>query len=98
MNVIIRAPAYGDLDAIFENIASDSTFAAEKVVERILAAIELLGAFPRIGRPGRISGTRERVVSGLPYVVVYLIDQAAREVQVAAIFHTSRGDPPAGRL
>ena len=90
MNIILRDAAHGDLEAIFAHIAADNGPAAEKVVGRILTAIELLSVFPQIGRPGRVAGTRERVVSGLPYVVVYVLD-VVHEIQVVAILHAARG-------
>ena len=40
-----------------------------------------------MGRPGRVRGTREWVVHGLPYLIVYLIDDDATELTVIAIFH-----------
>jgi plasmid stabilization system protein ParE len=36
--------------------------------------IDLLIAFPDIGHKGALSGTREMVVPGLPYVVVYRLE------------------------
>lgn len=42
-----------------------------------------------MGRPIPDEGSRELIVSGLPYVAVYEIDPA-NEVVVTAIFHTSR--------
>jgi plasmid stabilization system protein ParE len=41
------------------------------MAERIQEAVEYLMEYPNIGRPGRVSGTRELVVSGTPFVVVY---------------------------
>ena len=41
--------------------------------------------FPASGRLGQVPGTREVVVPGLPYVVVYTHDET--RVDVVAIFH-----------
>jgi len=32
----------------------------------------MLADHPGIGRPGRVDGTRELVIPGLPYVIAYL--------------------------
>ena len=52
-------------------IAERNPRAATAVVERIRAAAELLREFPQIGHEGRGPGTREWVVKGLPYIIVY---------------------------
>jgi len=57
-------------------------------VHRIDQAIEdKLAFFPYMGRPGRVPGTREWVVHGLPYVIVYQVDELLDELTVLAIFH-----------
>jgi toxin ParE1/3/4 len=72
-------------------IAERNPSAASRVVERIRAAAELLHQFPRIGREGRAGGTREWVVRGLPYIIVYEVGlPAADDVLVLAVFHGAR--------
>lgn len=66
--------------------------AAERVAGRILQAAEQLTDFPEIGRAGR-KGTREFVVSGTPYTLVYRVEDTA--VTVAAVFHHARRRPTA---
>jgi plasmid stabilization system protein ParE len=63
------AYAWADRDAIFNYIEADSPPAAITVDNRIREQIETLLRFPQIGRPGRIQGTRELVISRTPYVV-----------------------------
>ena len=58
----------------------------------MFAAAELLREFPHIGREGRDPGTREWVVRGLPYIIVYELDvPGPSELMVLAIFHGARG-------
>ena len=77
MKVIIREAAYADLERIH-------------VIGRILDAIERLGIFPRLGREGRVPRTREWVVRGLPYIIVYTIDDERQELVIVAVFHGAR--------
>jgi len=44
------------------------------------------------GREGRIAGTRELVLPGLPYIVVYEV--AATAIHVLHIYHGARNWPP----
>lgn len=47
--------------------------------------VEVLVKFPEIGRPGRIEGTRERVVSRAPYIAAYRIQgDTVRSLRVLA--------------
>ena len=76
---------------IHSHIAERSPRAAVAVVERIRAAAELLQAFPRLGREGREPGTREWVVRGLPYIIVYEIDATGDdELMILSVFHGAR--------
>jgi len=43
------------------------------VDERIAQQLEVLTDHPEFGRPGRVDGTRELVISRTPYLVAYRI-------------------------
>jgi len=77
--------AIDDLAALRSYIEKDKPKAAKNVVKRILEAVELLPEQTEIGRPGRISGTRELVVIGTPYVVPYRI--SGEDIQLLRVFH-----------
>ena len=61
-------PAISDLQSAAEYIAEDNAQAAEKMALRVQEAVEYLIEQPNIGRPGRLEGTRELVVSGTPFI------------------------------
>ncbi len=54
------------------------------MLERVLDGIARLRQMPRIGRPGRVAGTRELVVTGTPILVAYEVDE---EVRVLRVLH-----------
>ena len=60
----------------------------------IAADARELQSFPRIGRPGRVEGTREIAFSPLPYIAVYEILDAQDEVRVLRILHGAQQWPP----
>ncbi|MFI5352043.1 MAG: type II toxin-antitoxin system RelE/ParE family toxin [Candidatus Binatales bacterium] len=72
-------------------IARDDPGAAARIVERIVTSVERLGAHPVSGRPGRVPGTRELVVSGTPYLVPYRV--RGETVEVLRVFHGARKWP-----
>jgi toxin ParE1/3/4 len=90
MNVLIRETALADLQGISAWIAKDNPSAARTVVARIFDAIGRLGEFPGLGHRGKVAGTREWVVRGLPYIVVYEIDATHDELRIVAVFHGAR--------
>ncbi|MGB8683140.1 MAG: type II toxin-antitoxin system RelE/ParE family toxin [Candidatus Binatus sp.] len=61
-----------DLDLVEQFISRDNPGAAIETVLEIIRLVEMLAEHPGIGRPGRVHGTRELVIAGLPYVVAYL--------------------------
>lgn len=86
--------ALADFKSQVAYIAQDNPQAARKVAARIQdAAIDL--ADQAIGRPGRVAGTYERVLSGLPYIVVYALSSTnGREiVAILRIIHSSQQWP-----
>ncbi|HEV1998964.1 MAG TPA: type II toxin-antitoxin system RelE/ParE family toxin [Xanthobacteraceae bacterium] len=87
MKLVFDAKALQDLEGIFDWIAEDSPANARGVIERILASVERLGAYPEMARAGRVAGTREWVVPRLPYIVVYEVRRDRDELVVTAVFH-----------
>jgi plasmid stabilization system protein ParE len=87
-----------EFDRLIAYIAADRPKAAARVADRIDAACSGLGA-ALTGRPGRVSGTYEKVVSGLPYIVVYALDPAHAKdapVTILRVIHGARDWPPGG--
>ena len=72
-------------------IATDDSVAARLVVERVLEAVAQLAEQPGLGRPGRVHGTRELVVSKTRYIVPYRV--RGDTVEILRVFHTSRRLP-----
>jgi plasmid stabilization system protein ParE len=87
MRVVVREGAYDDLERIYAWIARDEPRLADNVVERIVDNTARLGRFPRLGHAGKVAGTYEWVVPGLPYIIVYVADHEADVLDVLAIFH-----------
>lgn len=87
MRVVIREAAYDDLDRIYAWIAKDRPRSADEVVDRTLDNAERLGRFPHMGHVGKVAGTLEWVVPGLPYIIVYKVDASIDVVDVVAVFH-----------
>ena len=73
------------VDAQLNYIALRNPFAAVAVGDRIRGAVEQLRDHPLSGRAGRVEGTRELVVSGSPYIIVYSVDNDA--VLILRVLH-----------
>ena len=82
------AEARQHIAAIFSYIGDRNPVAATQVVARIRAAAEQLAEFPRMGHVGRVPGTHEWVVRGLPYIIVY--QTSADEVLILGVFHAAQ--------
>jgi len=85
------SPAILDLQAAGKYIAKENNDAAARMAERVKEAVELLSAQPNMGRPGRISETRELVVSGTPFIVIYWVRKGV--VQVLRLLHHAQRWP-----
>ncbi|MGA9669395.1 MAG: type II toxin-antitoxin system RelE/ParE family toxin [Terracidiphilus sp.] len=91
MKVRWTTPAVNQLRNIFDYMAADSPRAATRVVGRIREVVRQTGRMPNVGRIGRVEGTREIVVSGTPYLVVYWVVE--KTIHVLAIFHGAQKWP-----
>ena len=83
--------ALRNLDGEATYIAAEDTAAARLMVKRVLDAVAQLAAQPGLGRPGRVSGTRELVVAKTRYIVPYRV--RGETVEILRVFHTSRRLP-----
>ena len=91
MRVSWTIAALRDLDQIQDFIAHDSPIAAYKLATELMSRTDkLLAANPKAGRMGRAQGTRELVMSGTPYIVVYRVRDL---VEVIAVVHGAREWP-----
>jgi len=84
-------PATRQLAAAYEYIAADNESAAAEIVNHIWDFVNILGRHPYAGRKGRVARTRELVVRGTPFIVVYSVQR--NEVRILAILHTAREWP-----
>ena len=83
--------ALKNLDDEAAYIARADLPAAARMVERIASAVDQLASHPALGRPGRVPGTRELVISGTPYIVPYRI--RGEMVEVLRVLHGARKWP-----
>lgn len=82
--------ALDELLSISRYIAADSPNAAEMVSARLRTAATKLGELPT-GRPGRVTGTYEKLAPGLPYILAYEIANAPDGSELIAILHVIHG-------
>lgn len=73
-------------------IADRDPWAAIAVGDAVEAAIDRLADFPAMARPGRVPGTRELVVVGTPYLVVYRV--GSDHLTVLRVLHGAQRWPP----
>jgi len=88
--------ALQNLEQEAEFIARDDPDAAVLVVTRIHAALASLQSNPKLGRPGRVSGTRELVIPDTRYLIPYRV--VGKQIQILRVFHCSRKWPAGPKL
>lgn len=98
MRLRYSAHARTHIAGIYSYIRDLNPVAATQVVRRIRHAAERLKEFPRMGHAGRVAGTHEWVVNGLPYIIVYQIGiPKLDEILILGVFHAAqdrdRSDP-----
>ena len=93
--------ALEDLKAQIAYIARENPVAARRVADRIRATGAALADFAT-GHAGRVAGTYEKSVAGLPYIIAYVIDRKddAEAIAVLHVIHAARdwreGEWPGG--
>ena len=93
--------ALKDMKAQVAFIARENPVAARRVAERIRATGNALQDFAA-GHAGRVAGTYEKSVGGLPYIIAYDIElmNGVDEIMVLHVIHAARdwreGEWPGG--
>lgn len=91
MRVLWTEPAARALENIQDYIARDNHRAAFEAAQRIRHTVNQLEEHPKLGKQGRVRGTSELVIPGLPYIVVYRVKN--NEVQILSLYHAARKWP-----
>lgn len=94
MKVVWGEAAKGEFREAVAFIKRDSPLAARRVARRIRLAARGLENYPDKFRPGYAPNTREHVVPGLPYVIVYRV--GPDRVTIMALFHAAQDKPRGG--
>jgi plasmid stabilization system protein ParE len=89
---LVYAPRFfRRLEEIRARIARDNPAAASRVVPTIRQAARKLADAPGLGRPGRVPGSRELIVSGTPSIVPYRARRDA--IEIITILHGAQRWP-----
>ena len=92
MRVRWTEPAARDLTTICDYIEEhNGKVMARRVALSVYERVGGLENFPETGRGGRRAGTRELVVTGLPYVVIYRVRHDA--IEILRILHGAQRWP-----
>ena len=90
MHVVWSQTALDQLEAIADHVARHSPTAAYDLADTVTERTSRLADNPLIGRGGRVAGTRELVLAGTAYIVVY---EVGERVDVLAVMHGAREWP-----
>ena len=77
-------------------VAEDNPTAAANQDDEIERQVNMLYDHPKMGRPGRLKGTRELVISGTPFILVYRL-KGDQRIEVLRLLHGSQLWPAAPR-
>jgi toxin ParE1/3/4 len=66
---------------LFNYVSADNPIAAQKLAMAIFDSVETnLPAIPHIGRPGRVNGSRELVITSTSYIVPFRVQSGVTQV------------------
>lgn len=90
--------ADADLDHIEDYITKENSplVAVDIVLTIIKTTAMILSDHPEGGRLGRLQGTRELVIDGIPFVVIYRKVESLNRIEIVRVLHDAQQWPPAG--
>ncbi len=88
--------ANADLDQVQAYISQENSIivAIDVVLKIINRAGLILSNNPEAGRLGRVRNTRELVISGIPFIVIYRKVQSRQRVEILRVLHDAQQWPP----
>lgn len=79
------------LDQAHDYIAlSNNEEVAARITMQIITGVQQLAVYPMSGRAGRVTGTRELVISNTPFIA-YAVEKA--DIVVLAVYHGAQHWP-----
>ena len=91
MRIVWTTSAVIDLEQISDYLLEKHPELATTTIQRIFGSVSELKLFPARGRPGRKEGTRELVLTQLPYLAVY--ELVGETIRVLRVLHGARRWP-----
>jgi toxin ParE1/3/4 len=91
MKIIWSPLARARLRELRAYVALDKPDAAQRLVTRIVAMVEVLRHHPHAGRVGIEPDIRELVVGGTPYIILYRVRD--EQVLIRTIWHGAQHRP-----
>jgi toxin ParE1/3/4 len=91
MHISWRPRARAEREAAIDYIAEDNPLAALDQLDEIERQTNLLTAQPKMGRVGRVRGTRELVISRTPFIAVYRIE--GERIEILRFLHGAQKWP-----
>jgi plasmid stabilization system protein ParE len=88
--VVWSRHAHSDFLGIIGYIAEENPAAARNLATHIDRTIQTLAEMPT-GRQGRVSGTYEKIVRGLPYIVAYALGDEPKGHETLTILRIIHG-------
>jgi toxin ParE1/3/4 len=87
--------AVKDLDNVESYIAEEGNpvAAIDLVIQIIDVTEKILLQYPDAGRSGRVTGTRELVIKGTSFIVIYRNHSRLGQLQVLRVLHDAREWP-----
>ena len=87
MKILWRDEAQSAFKKAIKYIGDRNPSAALGISRAVRQQIALLSDHPHLGRAGRVESTRELVIAGTRYIVVYTVDTTADVVVVLHVLH-----------
>jgi toxin ParE1/3/4 len=88
--VVWSDDALDDMDALAAYIAADNPAAALSVLDRIDQTVGNLSHMPT-GRRGRVAGSYEKPLTGLPYIIAYALERRPGRAERLVILRVIQG-------
>lgn len=89
-----KESAEADLQWNIERYAEADPATAWRIYGEVITRAEALDTHPDMGRPGRVTGTKEFVLKGTPFILVYRVDKD--QVEILRVLHGAQMWPENG--